>query len=94
VPPILSTSTTHHSYINSRQINHAVYQRRLVGAYARGPAFSWVHCQHMVSIVSDDVSISHGALYTAENQRVGKPDVDLFIARTDTNQPAKVTVPS
>jgi len=25
---------------------------------------------------------------------LGKPDVDLFIARTDANQPAKVTVPS
>jgi len=25
---------------------------------------------------------------------LGKPDVDLFITRTDTNQPAKVTVPS
>jgi len=91
---------------------------KLLGAYARGPAFSWVHvrainsstsgfpnalvfccCCRMKAGLRAYAPTSHAAA-AAENQSVGKPDVDLFIARTDrhdlppTNQPAKVTVPS
>jgi len=61
--------------------------KKLVGAYARGPAFSWVHCQH----------VQQTSFVWRQQQKtiaLGKPDVDLFIARTGTNQPAKVTVPS
>jgi len=88
---------------------------RLVGAYARGPAFSWVNCPrptptppggHPIpyilgacgdSIVPDVWFSKRDGFLLQKTSALGKPDVNLFIARTDTQHnlpPAKVTVDS
>jgi len=64
--------------------------RSLVDAYARGPAFSWVHCQHDSS-TDAQFTLSLPLAFMQQQQKVsalGKPDrladdVDQFIARTD-----------
>jgi len=61
--------------------------RLLVGAHARGPAFSCVHCQHIQQ------SSSAPAAHRPSRLRRSL----VFIARTDTRHdlpPAKLTVPS
>ena len=45
--------------------------------------------------VRAEPNLQLGAARTQQKtSALGKPDADLFIARTDANQPAKVTVPS
>jgi len=62
-----------------RLIRCEIIFQELVGAYARGPAFSWVHCQHDSSTdAQSTLSLSFiraaaaAAAAAAENQRVGK----------------------
>jgi len=54
---------------------------RLLGAYARSPAYSWVPARTLGQFID---SSACAARTQQKTSALGKPDADLFIARTDT----------
>ena len=71
-----------------------------VNTYSKPPLYDASKCGN-VNDSADSLSFMQQQQQQQKTSALGKPTVDLFIARTDTrhdlpptNQPAKVTVPS
>jgi len=61
---------------------------KLVGAYARSPSYSWAPARTL----GRSIDSAAGAARTQQKtSALGKPDADLFIARTDASQPTNRT---